>query len=923
MLLGREREQAELGRLVARAATGHGGACVLRGEAGVGKSALLAWTRVAAAPRFATLAASGVPVESGLPFAGLVALLTPVRESLSDMPASQAAPMSSVLGPAPPAEANPYATYVSALALVERAAAGSPLLCLVDDAHWLDGESLDALLFVARRVNDLRVGLVITVREGEGRRIEDHGLPELCLQGLDTPQALSLLARVDPAVAPGVADTLVRVTGGNPLALREIPKTLSAAQRFGEEPLEDPLHPGPTLRRAFARRLDGLAAPVRRALLVAAASDGADLTTILRALSALGLDARALEPAEVAGLVRLEGDRLHFDHPLVRSGAYHAAPPAQRRGAHAALAAALDDAPSAGRRAFHLAAATVGPDESVAHALQDVAVDAMQRGALAHAEFAFTQAARLSASVHSRSPRLLQAGSCAMLTGQLDRAGEHLRRVCAETGDPVLRSDAVHLRGVTQMLTGDPMGGHALLVQEADRLEPEDPRRAAALLLDAAVAYMETGDMESLASTATRTRRMFQQAGDPREALAAVQLAQARIALGDPSGPPLLDAHESFLLEFDPLSGAHELVTMAAVCWTWLEDYGRAERLLRRTITTARGATALRALPLPLAAAAQLAVRRGRWSAAERLAAEADQLAGETRSHFLRPFTLYCQGMVDALRGREVDARARLLRSREMSDAHGFVATNHHVEAALGQLELALGRLPEAIAALSAAHAIYAPAGGGEPGVFQSAPDLVEACVRTHEIARAERTLDQYDVLVRRTGRSWGRAAVARCHGLLDDDRAVDMHFALALREHRPGVLPFERARTQLLYGERLRRTGRRVDARQQLDEALTTFERLGAPVWARRARQELAASGARMERRDHAALARLTQQERRVAQLVVDGATNREAAAALFLSPKTVEAHLRQVFRKVGVRSRAELVAVGVRGGLEVSSKE
>jgi DNA-binding CsgD family transcriptional regulator len=481
-----------------------------------------------------------------------------------------------------------------------------------------------------------------------------------------------------------------------------------------------------------------------------------------------------------------------------------------------------------------------------------------------------------------------------------------------------LRTDAVHLLGVTQMLSGDPLTGHSLLVQEADRLESEDPRRAAALLLDAALAYMETGDMHQLAETAVRTRRLFQRAGDPREALAGVQLAQARIALGDPSGGPLLDAHERFLLDLDLLSGAHELVTMAAVCWYWLEEYERSERLLQRTISTARAATALRALPLPLAAAAQLEVRRGRWAAAERFAAEGDQLASETRSHFVRPFTLYCLGQVDALRGREAPARSRLLRSRQINDAHGFIATNYHVEATLGQLELALGRLPEAVLALTAARAIYVPACGGEPGLFSSAPDLVEACVRSRQTTKAERTLEEYAVLVQRTGRSAGRAALARCRGLLDDDRAADAHFELALREHRAGVLPFERARTHLLYGECLRRTGRRVDARQQLGHALTTFQRLGAPHWVRRAEQELAASGARVERRDHVLPERLTRQERRVAQLVVDGATNREAADALFLSPKTVEAHLRQVFRKVGVRSRTELVALGVRGDLE-----
>jgi hypothetical protein len=246
-----------------------------------------------------------------------------------------------------------------------------------------------------------------------------------------------------------------------------------------------------------------------------------------------------------------------------------------------------------------------------------------------------------------------------------------------------------------------------MLVGEAGQVEAEDPPRAAALLLDAAVAYMETADMPALADTAARARRLFEHSNAERAALAAVQLAQAQIAMGLPQGLDLLAAQERYLLELDPLAGAHELITMVAVCWSWIEEYDRADRLLEHILSAARAATALRALPLPLAAEAQLAVRRGSWTAAEPLATEADDLAAETRSLFVRPFTLYCRAQLDALRGREPEARSRLALAREISLTRGIVATMYHVEATLGQLELVRGRLPDAIAALEAAQRIY------------------------------------------------------------------------------------------------------------------------------------------------------------------------------------------------------------------------
>jgi DNA-binding CsgD family transcriptional regulator/tetratricopeptide (TPR) repeat protein len=545
--------------------------------------------------------------------------------------------------------------------------------------------------------------------------------------------------------------------------------------------------------------------------------------------------------------------------------------------------------------------------------------DAVQRGALAHAASAFEHAARLTAAPDQRSVRLLAAGRCALQLGALDRADSLLAAAFEQARDAGVRSDIVHLRGIREMAAGNPLAAYDVLVGEANRIEQNDPRRAAALLLDAATAHMETGSLEDLAETARRAGALFERAGDSRAALAVVLLAEAKIALGRPEGPDLLAAEEPFLASVDPLRGALDLLVMAAICWGWIEEYDRAERLLERIIGIARAATALRALPLPLAAASEIAVRRGRLSQAEALAVEADQLAHETRQHNLRPYTLHCVAHLDALRGRAGQARARLARAREMNLAHGMIANNYHVEAILGHLELSLGRLPEAVTALEAAQTIYERR-GGEPGLFRSTPDLIEALVHLREPAPAEALLHEYARLVETTGRSFGLAAVARCEGLLAPEHAIDQPFERALAHHRPDVLPLERARTQLCFGERLRRGRRRVDARECLHSALETFEVLGAASWARRTREELAATDGRLHGEAAAVtpFERLTRQELRVARLVVQGASNRDVAGSLYLSTKTVEAHLRQVFRKLNVRSRAELAALAAKTGLD-----
>ena len=789
MLVGRHAERQRTAGLLTEAARGAGGALVVCGEAGVGKSALLRWSR-GRAERFAVLEASGVPIESGLSFAALAELLGPLSGRFDELPAPQASALRGALSLAPAAGGDPFAAYAGARSLLRSESAARPLLVVVDDVHWIDEGSLEALLFVGRRLAGSRVALLMSARDGEGHRVDDQGLPVLRLRGLDGDAAIALLEWHRPDLAPSVCRVLAERTEGNPLALMEIPELLTAGQRAGTEALDDPLLPGPSLERAFGRRLEALGVATRLAMLVASAADAADLATLARALETLALDLADLEPAESAGLVRLDGERLHFRHPLVRSAVYHAAPPAQRRRAHAALAAALSGDRVSGRRVFHLAAAAAGPAESIATLLVQIGEDAVARGAPAHAATAFEQAARLTASARDRSVRLLAAGRCALRVGQLDRADALLATALALVEHPGVRSDIVHLRGIREMAAGNPIAAHDLLVAHADGIEGDDPQRAAAMLLDAGTAHMQTASLRKLADTARRAGALFERVDDPRAAFAAVLLAEALIALGRPEGSAMLTAQEPFLAAADPLSGPIDLLAMAAICWGWIEEYERAERLLTRVIGILREATALRALALPLAAASEIALRRGELSRAEAFAAEADELADETRQHNFRPYTQHCVACLDGLRGRTDRARARLARAREMNLAHGMLANNYHVEAILGQLELSVGRLPEAVAALDAAQALYSSHGGGEPGLFRSTPDLVEALIQLRETARAEALLAGYERLVDTTGRSFGRAALARCAGLLAPEQAIDEPFERALAHASSGHPP-------------------------------------------------------------------------------------------------------------------------------------
>jgi DNA-binding CsgD family transcriptional regulator len=888
-MVGRKDERARLKALLDAAREGRSGTLLLHGPPGIGKTALLRWT-IEEAADFTLLQARGMESESDIPFAGLAELVMPLLPHLDELPSVQAAAIRGALALGPPTSTDRFTVPAALLSLLARAADERPVLVVVDDAQWLDDPSLDAFLFAGRRLGQEGIVMIGAARE-QGRRVDMPWLERLCIAPLRDEDARALL---DDAIASGVADRLVATAAGNPLALLEIPGLLSTAQLAGREPLEDPLRPGTNVERAFAIAIEALPETSRRALLVVAAAGTRRLDAIARGLARAGLSLINLEPAEEARIVSMREGELEFRHPLMRSTVYHSASLSERRSAHAALAAAFEGA----ERAWHLASCAVAPDETVAAALEQAALDARGRGAHATAMRDLSRAAQLTPQGEPRARRLVAAAGDAVRSALAERALGMLDEAAALTDDPLLLADAERLRGHVELRRGSPEAAYERLVREADRVRSRDPRRAAAMFLEASVAHMVTGDFHELIVSAERARALSASTEPAVELLATAVIGAGQVALGEiEPGVAALGACGPYLMEADPLANV-EIVGLAGQAAVWVEDWDGAARILSRLVGAARDASAVSALIHPLAVTAHLDLRRGRWAAALAGASEAVELAEDTGSLALLPHALAALTLVEAGLGHEADCRSHVERGLEIVPGEGV-----HLHAALGLLELGLGRIPEAIEALETAERGLLRREVNS-AVVPLRPDLVEAYVRAGRREEAEAVLARLAPDSR-----WARATAARCRGLLAPDEDVRAAFDAALALHDELPMPFERARTQLALGERLRRAKQRAEAREPLTEALDAFERLGARPWAERARAELRATGGPAgTRRAQAAAEQLTPHELQIAVLVSQGMTNREAAAALFLSPKTIEYHLGQIYRKLDVRGRAQL---------------
>lgn len=904
MIVSRGGELCRLDELLAGLGSGNGHALVVRGDPGIGKTTLLDALVVRCGQDAEVLRAGGVETEAELAFAGLSDLLAPVVGDLGALPAPQAAALGAALALGPPAPGDRLAVCVATLGLLRAAAIRRPVVAVVDDVQWLDAASRECVLFAARRAGG-SLAVVLAVRDpAPDIVVGGAGLVELRLGPLHGGASLELLGRVAPDLAPPVAGAVAEAAAGNPLALVELPATLTPDQRAGVAEVELPFAPGTRLHGAFAGRIAELDPLARRALLVAATHVGEELTIISAACRVARTDVTLLGHAEELGLVRLARGRVTFSHPINRGAAYHAARPAERRRAHRALASVVEG----DQRAWHLAAAAIGPDEGAAVELERVAGAAAARRGYASASAALERAARLSPEHDDVARRLLAAGQAAGAAGAQDRSLVLLGEASAVARDRGLRARAQHLRCRLMIWSGSPAEAMDLLVAEAERAAEHDPVLGAMMLADAANGAANTNSYHRAEALALRAVTLLEDDGeDSARAAVLAMLGWVLVLRGKaPQARPVLGQAERLAQGLDPL-GPH---------WPWLhlflrtrcplEDLERARTDSAAICARASDAGALATLSSALIVAADAEFRLGRWDAADAATLEAIRVTGDAGQPASRGVALSTRARLTAARGLEEESRGAARSALGIAESLGFSAGLRYVHGALGFLELSFDRVAEAIAEFEAVERIVRGSGMEEPTIVPWVPDLVEAYVRGGRVPDARRLLVTLERQAASSGTAFAAAAAARCRGMLAEDFEPDFAEALALDDRRP--MPFERARTLLALGRRLHRARRRAEARPRLREALAGFERLGAAAWAGQATNELRAAGAR---RRAGGDGTLTAQELRVAAGVRRGASNREIAAELFLAPKTIEFHLRQIYRKLGTSSRSQLVAL------------
>ncbi|MFI0355194.1 AAA family ATPase [Actinomadura sp. 9N407] len=900
MLRGRETETAAVAELVTAAAAGAGRGLVLRGRPGVGKSALLEYAAEYAAttaPGMRVLRATGSEPEQEMAFAALHQLLLPVTLPgtglLEALPEPQRDAVRGALGLARSPSDVRFLVSAGVLSLLTEAAVDGGLLCLIDDFQWFDQASFDALLFAARRLANEGVAMLFALREGPAVR----DVPELKVGDLDPRSAAELLTERSSMAAP-VRDRIVALTGGNPLALREATDLLTPGQMAGRAPLPDPLPVGSDLFGDQVKRLPDAA---RLLLLVAAAEGQGDLELILRAAERLGGDPAALDTIEAAGLAEVDGARLRLRHPLIRPAAHATAGPSERRRVHTALADVLGETGDRDRRAWHRAAATLGQDEDVAAALAGAAERAQARGGYADAATALIRSAELTPDRAVRAGRLAGAATTAWLGGRPGLAETCLAEARELAEEPSLRADLLGLRGRFELIFGNADEACRIFLEGAALAGGTDPSRALELLADASEAAGGVGDDAAIIDIGRRA-----------EALPGGFLRQAVAGIG-----AMLDgdAERGGALLRAALESADERTDAAGFLWasaaaSYLGEADAAAAWIVRAGQVARVSGMTGQLPVVLEFLATAERINGRFALSAAIADEGLGLAREAGYVNSAAAHLANLAAVAAVQGRQEECERYAREALAIAIPHRLGLRVGIASYALGLLDLGLGRFAAAHARFESM--VTAGPGAGHPtSVWRSTPDRVEAAIGCGEAAAARAAVSAYERWSVKAKTPQSRALLARCRALLESGEKAIPLYEEALRLHAvDGGSPFELARTQLLYGERLRRGHRTSEARRPLRAAADTFQRLGADPWAQRALNELRATGERASAPAKPdAFNQLTPQELRIARLVADGASNRDVAARLFLSPRTVEYHLYKIYPKLGISSRTELV--------------
>lgn len=916
MLYGRDAELAATDALLEGAERGAGGAVLVEGEAGIGKTALLAEARRRAGELgMDVLGATGIESEARLPFAALIELAAPLRDRLDGLDSPSAAALRTALEPAPPpgAPGDRLGVFAGILELLRDAAGRRPLLVCVDDAHWLDRSSAECLGYAARRLSGSRVAMLFASRPPIPVALAD-ALSRHPLGALSREDARRLLAATAGDIDSRRANAILDVALGNPLALVSLPRML-VLLGGGEDEVDPLVAAKGGFADALVARVARLDGPERTALLVASSASDDRAAPTVAAAADLGAGPAAFESLEDLGLIVLEGDRIELAHPLLRGVAHRAVSGRERREAHRALAKRT----GADVRAWHLAAAAVGFDEDTALALELAGVDATARGAHETAADTMARAAELSSDPDDRARRLFAAGLAAAMGGDFPRAAELLERA-AETDVPALRAAVAHLDALVALTGGTRPGpdNRRRLSSEAERISAHDRDLATAMLADAAVVAVAPGELEVALELAERAAAELRPEAPPTVRCQVASILGMALALRGraPEARAHLDRASELLAEVDPLSPAAQSILFAMGGRLSTGQESRLRDEARELAGAARRSSSVGLLPYFQLQAADGAYRVGELEAAIADAEQAVEVARESHQAGPLSIALAVQSRVQATLGRTADARRAAREGARISVELGYASPEVWNRAALGFAELGRGRTAEAIGHLEQVERLAATIGLLDPSVVPWAPDLIEAYLAEGRHQDARRVADTLDEMANRARIPLASALASRCRGMIAEDDAFEPEFERALELGDQAGLPLERARTLLAFGVRLARTGARNRARTTLREALGAFEELGARGWTFRARAELRNAGAAQIGAPEAPI--LTAQQTRIATAVAHGAKNREVAEQLVLSPKTVEYHLDRIYRKLGIRGRAELAALVASGELD-----
>jgi DNA-binding CsgD family transcriptional regulator len=900
-LRGRSEECALLDGMVVAVSAGESRTLVLQGEAGVGKTALLQYL-IASASDLRLLRAIGVESEMELPFASLHQMCAPLLDHLDAIPAPQREALDVVFGLSSGSAPDPFLIGLAVLSLLCEAAEHCPLLCVIDDAHWLDRASARTLAFVGRRLLAEPVGLVFAAREpGE----ELRALPELEIRGLRTDDARELLrSAVQHLLDERVRDRIVAETRGNPLALLELPHGLTPAQLAGGFGLLGAQALRGRIEKSFEQRLQALPADSRRLLLLASAEPLGDPLLLWRAADSEGVPAAAADPAEADGLLSI-GGRVTFRHPLVRSAVYRSASAPKRRAAHLALAAATDGNADPDRRAWHLAAAVTGPDEAVAEELERSAGRAQARGGLAAAAAFLERSVALSIEPSRRTGRALVGAQAGLRAGDFETALGLLAAAEAGPLDELQRARLDLLRAEAAFSQSHGSDAPPLLLRAARKLERLDAELARETYLDAWSAGLFAGRFAgegSLTDVSREARRAGAQVEPVRPSSLLLEGLSLLLTEGRAAATPVLQrAAASFAGDGaspEELLRWGWVATIAAVV-VW--DYDSCLAVATRGVELARESGALTVLAVALNIMAQAVAMSGEYARAALLISEADAVTEATGTHVLHYGALY----LAAYQGREADVEE--LADSTLRDAAAGGQGNAVGFASLARAAVANGR--------GCYHDALAPAQDASDDMPElvvsmwALIELVEAAARSGETELAQSALERLAARNDLGSNDWARGIEARSRALLADGEDADALYREAIERLGRTRLRPELARAHLVYGEWLRRENRRVDARTQLRIAHELLSAIGMEAFAERARIELLATGEKVRKRTVETRNELTAQELQIALLAREGLSNPEIGSRLFLSPRTVEWHLRKVFMKLDISSRRDLV--------------